>query len=1009
MRKIQGGVQRKGGKNVTNRKWRCRLAALLVVCAMAGTMTPLTAFAEEDVLLISAEDTQTAETIADEGSALYYEQQVSYSDYYEQYSSEKRPDASILVAGSSFIETDCETYEVGAYTGEEDGSVRTDALIWNSAQGSFTYEMEVPETGLYCVEASYCPIASNTATIELSLAIDGEVPYDAASRITLNKVFRNEKDIEKDSSGDEVRPAQIQVEMWQTTDLRDSDGLFNEPIVFYLEEGRHTVTLEASKGWLALEYLKFYNPDGYQTYDEYKASVDAAVSVEATPSGTVRIEGESAVYKSDSVLYPTYDNSNCAVSPSDPRHLIYNTIGQGNWDKAQQTVTWKTTVPSDGWYKMGIKARQEEMRGFFSNRRIYIDGQVLCEDMDQVRFYYDTDFRITEVETSDGEELYIYLTAGEEHTITMEAVPGAIGAYMQQLDDIVLDLNTYYRKIVMITGPEPDTYTDYYVHEKIPEIVDTFDGIAKELRTVQDEIEALANSEGSEAASLESMAIILEKCVDDPLKIPSYLSQIKDYITSISSWMRDYRDQPLEIDYIELTTADNEFGEAEPGFFDNLSYSFQRFIASFNEDYSSLTDTTGEDTIDVWVSLGRDQAQVVKTLVESEFIPEYEIPVSINLVVGGVVEATLADKGPDVALFLGGEFPVNLACRGLLADVSKMEGYDEAIQLYQDEAMVPYTYEGGTYGMPLTRSWAMMFYRKDVLSELGFTAPPETWTGLIDMLPALQRSYMSAGLVLPAVAADSNMAQISPATESGHTFATLMLQSGTNYYNDAYTETMFNTNEAIDAFEMWTSFYTKYDFDQQYDGFSRFRTGEYPIVIADYTFYNQLQVAAPEIKGLWDFTTIPGTLQEDGTVSHAVNSASSGAVIFNKVAEKENGLENAWTFLKWFCSTDTQVAYATQIEGLMGQMGRYAPANKEALTQLAWSPDEVESLETAMDELVEVPIIPASYAVTRNVMNAFREVVNNAENPRDTLMWYNRDINEEITRKRENLGLDTAE
>ena len=39
-------------------------------------------------------------------------------------------------------------------------------------------------------------------------------------------------------------------------------------------------------------------------------------------------------------------------------------------------------------------------------------------------------------------------------------------------------------------------------------------------------------------------------------------------------------------------------------------------------------------------------------------------------------------------------------------------------------------------------------------------------------------------------------------------------------------------------------------------------------------------------------------------------------------------------------------------------------------------------------------------------MNAFRETVNNLENPRDTLMWYNRDINEEITRKRENLGLD---
>ena len=51
-------------------------------------------------------------------------------------------------------------------------------------------------------------------------------------------------------------------------------------------------------------------------------------------------------------------------------------------------------------------------------------------------------------------------------------------------------------------------------------------------------------------------------------------------------------------------------------------------------------------------------------------------------------------------------------------------------------------------------------------------------------------------------------------------------------------------------------------------------------------------------------------------------------------------------------------------------------------------------------------MIPASYAVTRNIMNAFRETINEKANPRDTLIWYNKDINEEITRKRRELGLD---
>ena len=840
--------RKKGGTALANYKWHKRAAAAVLACLMTAAALPATAAfaAKTDTVQTTAASAEKA--VSDTGGDLTYEEQETYSDYYDQYAEQPRPAAEITVSGADFQKADCESYEAGSYT-DKNGESRNNALIWNNAEGSFSYQMNVPETGIYSVQMTYCPIVSNTSEISVSLAIDGEVPYDTASRLKLNKVYQNKTEIKTDDVGNQVRPAQEQIELWQTTWLGDSDGLFNEPVFFYLEKGTHEITLSSEKAYFALETIRFAQPEEVSDYDTYVSSVNASVSKDSTPSGVVRIEGENAVLKSDSVLYPTYDNSSSSISPSDPKHMLYNTIGSGNWEKALQTITWQVdagTLAGDGWYKLGIKARQEEMRGFYSNRRIYIDGKVPSEEFDQVKFYYDTDFRMTTVQNDDGEDVYVYLTAGEDHTITMEVIPGEIGDSMRQLDAIVLDLNTYYRKIVMITGPEPDKYTDYYVHEKIPELVDEFQRISDELKAIQGHIESLANSKGSEAASLEQMTVILDKCISEPLQIPNYLSQIKDYITSLSSWMRDYRDQPLEVDYLELASPDADFPSAKAGFWSALSYSFQRFTASWDEDYSSLSSTTGDDAIEVWVSLGRDQAQVVKDLVESEFQQQYNVPISINLVVGGVVEATLADKGPDVALFLGGEFPVNLAARGLLADVSQMDGYDEMTRLYQDTAMVPYQYEGGTYGLPLTRSWAMMFYRKDVLSELGFTQAPQTWEELIDMLPALQRSYMSAGLVLPAVAADANQATISAATESGLTFASLLLQRGQNYYNSAQTKTTFDTNAAIDAFEMWTDFYTKYDFDQQYDAFSRFRTGEYPVVVSDYcTFFNQLAVAAP--------------------------------------------------------------------------------------------------------------------------------------------------------------------
>lgn len=975
---------------------RVAFGALSCIVAAGSLTTPLSAAA--------AVQSDTSSALQDD---YYYIEPVdtetpTYSDYYDQYSGEKRPDKEIVVKGTDFVSAEKGVFATGSYGSEND--IRDGVLIWESADGQLTYEINVEETGIYCLGMRYFPMESNSSQIEMSMQIDGKIPYATASRITLNRVWVNENDIYVDSRGNQVRPAQIQQGMWKECAVGDVDGLFGEPLFFYLEKGKHTVSFTSERAQLAIESFRFYNPEELVGYSEYVSSVNASVSKDSTPSKIFRLEGENADFKSDSTLYPTYDNTSYLASPSDPRKVVYNTLGSGNWQKALQSVTWtipKEEIGADGWYKIGIKSRQNQMRGFYSNRRIYIDDEVPCKEMDQVKFFYDTDWNVVSPETENGDDIYVYLTADTDHTITLECVPGEIGNSLRKLDDVVVDLNTYYRKILMITGPSPDQYTDYYVHEKIPELVNEFKRLSQELKDIQAEIEGLSGTAGSEASSLETMTVILDKCTAKPLRIPNYLSQIKDNITSISAWMRDYRDQPLEVDYIEFASADKSFASCKEKLGKSISFSVKAFIGSFFEDYTTLSDVTGEDAINVWVSLGRDQAQVVKEMTENEFIPEYNIPVSVNLVVGGVVEATLAGKGPDVALFLGGEFPVNLAARDLLVDISdtsQFPDYTEVTERFQENAMTPYQYNGGTYGLPISQTFPMLFYRTDVLTELGYTSPPETWTELIDMLPALQRNYMSVGLILPP-------ANISPATEAGHTFAMLLLQKGVNYYNDDQTASTFDTIEAVQSFEEWTDFYTKYSFEQQYDAFSRFRTGEYPVVIANYTFYNQLAVASPEIKGLWDFCQVPGTLREDGTVSHAANSSGAGAVIFKKVKNKEN----AWKFIKWFTDTDTQIHYGTQIEGLLGTMGRFDTANREALSQLSWSHNEYQRLTDQQDELVEIPVIPSSYAVTRNIMNAFRETVNELENPRDTLIWYNRDINDEITRKRENLGLPTAE
>lgn len=960
---------------------KIRSVLVLLLAAWLAFFSEIPAFAE-DIYVPSEQTVKAMEndyyTIEPADPEL-----LSYSEYYDMHCGEVRPGKSVVIGAEDFS-FPCGSASFVPHTAE---NITKNTVVWNKGGGEISGNVNIPETGIYCIKADYCPLAETRQAIELSIKIDGCIPFESASRLTLGRVWVDERDVYDNVRGNQIRPAQVQQEKWQSCFLGDPDGLFSDSLIFFFEEGEHEIILSSGAGQLALESLRFENLPELPSYEEYRALAAENVSPEDTPSRLFRIEGESAAFKSDSSLCANFDNMNYLVSPSDPSCIVYNTFGGESWQRPLQTVTWKISredVGNSGWYKVGIKYRQNFQRGFSSYRRIYLDGKVLCGQMDQVRFGYDRDWSIA------SPDILVYLDASFDHTFTMEVIPGDIGEPLRRLEDVLADINEEYRRILMITGPAPDKYTDYYVHEKLPDLTERLEELSGQLKDIQSNMESLSGSYGSEAAVIGNMAVILDKCVEKPVKIPSYLARIKDSVTSVSAWMRECREQPLEIDYIEFASPDRDFSSCKRKILKSAEFGLRAFISSFFQDYTTLSDVSGKDAVEVWVALGRDQAEIVREMTENEFTPEYGIPVSVNLVNGGVAEAALAGKAPDAALFLGGEFPVNLASRGLLTELSQYDDYGEVTQRFGESALVQYSWNGGGYGIPLSRTFPMMFYRTDILSELGYDHPPETWDELMDMLPAIQRNYMSVGLVLPST-------DISPATEPGHTFAMLMLQNGMNYYNDDLTASGFDSAAAGRCFEQWTDFYTKYSFDQSYDAFSRFRTGEYPILIADYTFFNQLEEASPEIRGMWDFCQVPGTAGADGTVSHAVNSVGTAAVIFSG-AENQDG---AWEFVKWFSSTEVQTEFAARLEGLNGVMGRYDAADPLTLEQLSWSEDELARLMDQYEELAEIPITPSSYAVTRNIMNAFRDVINEGENPRNTLLWYNRDINDEIERKNE--------
>lgn len=973
-------------------------ALALALCASASVPAFADSEAADDSTLgtqATADDSATGDGSSAATTGTDSIRQTSYTNYVKKYTDAARPDKTVEVLGKDYDPASVTDAQITVTT--VDGE--NDVMQWANQEGSVSWTVNIPETGVYNIKMIYEALESNTNDVEFSLLIDGESPYATASRITLSKRWINESEIKQDSRQNDIRPGQISTSCWQETPLEDIDGLFNEPLEFYMEAGEHTITFESEKAEFAVKSFTFYQ---YEAPAAYTAPSDSDLT--QAQGQKITLEGETAAYKSSRTLYPTADKSSYLTSSangSSPTKTRYNTIGSGSWTQSTQTVTWEFNVDKAGYYKIGIRGRQDQMRGMYSNRRLYVNGEVPCLEANQIKFYYDTDWSITTPKSENGDDLYFYLQAGT-NTISLEAVPGEIGEIMGDLDELVYNINSYYRQIRQITGPDPDEYNNYMIDTAIPSIVPDFKEYAKTLRDKKAEIEKLSGSGGTEAETLEKMAIVLDKCIKKPDLIPEMMSQIKDNITSVSSFVNQYREQPLEVDMIEVATSDQDFTSCDKSFFGSLGFGFKGFIGSFFEDYNALSDED-ESAMECWVMLGRDNAEALQQLISSEYNPTAKTKINLKLVQGGIVEATFAGKGPDLALFMGGDFPIQLAARGVLTDLTTFSDFDEVKSRFADDATVLYQYNGGTYGLPCDQTFPMLFYRSDILSEYGIDPATDlnTWDGLLNCLPTLQRNYLEVGLILPVMTSTGGTTQVSAITEPGNTFAMLLLQQGLNYYNEEQTKTTFDTQEAVNAFDTWTKFYTTYSFQQTYDAFTRFRTGDMPVVIQNYTFYNQLSVAAPEIKGCWGFQPVPGTVQEDGTINHAANSNGSGAIIFTKAADQEG----AWDFIKWFTSTDAQVKYGNNIESILGTMGRYATANEEALQQLSWTTSEVNLLLDQLNSQVEIPIIPASYGVTRNVMNAFRAVVNDYDNARDTLFWYNKDINDEITRKLEDLGL----
>lgn len=954
--------------------------ALTILCT---TVIPMKGGPDNGRQIHAAGDARTEQS---EGMEAF--QMDSYDAYLQRHQNAGRPEQEIVIHGGDYVK----------YAGQEPRKVssaggRNGSFAESYDTGSMTWEVSVPEAGLYNMTLRYYTLEGRSSSIERELLIDGKLPFTGARSFIFPRLWVNEKpEIEQDNQGNDIRPRQVEAQGWQEVPFRDAEGFYEKPYAFYLSAGKHTLTLNAIKEPMVIGEIKLGQTDTLPDYEEVKARYQK-LGLQEAKGQQVKVQGEDAIFKSAPTLYPITDRSSPSTEPKSLSKIRMNTIGGNNWRMPGDSITWKIEVPEDGLYILGIKSRQELLRGVYSTRTLYIDGEIPFSEVREIPFNYSSDWKMITL-GSDQEPYQFYLTKGT-HELKLEVVLGSVAPLIRQVQNSILELNSIYRKILMITGSVPDPFRDYNLEQKIPEMTAAFEKHSKILTGVSQQLNEITGEKSDQVAILTKMAYQLEDLAKHPETLQSRLESFKINVGGLGTWVLQVREQPLEIDYIVLASPEQKMPKAAASFASKAKHEVTNLFSSFFTDYNSMGNTgESERAVTVWVGTGRDQAQVIKAMTDDTFTEHTGISVNLRLVNPSVLmPATLSGQGPDVAMQISNDIPVNYGMRNAIVDLTRFSDYDEVAKRFRDSAIVPYKFHDAVFGLPEQQVFPMLFYRKDILSELNLKAP-QTWEDMYEIIPVLKKHHMDLALPIAQTVGVSTL-------EPSKAFAMLLYQQGGEFYNHDGTRSTLDSEASMQAFRKWTDFFVNYKFPLQFDLTTRFRTGEIPVAITDYTFYNTLAVSAPEIRGLWDFTVVPGIGQDDGSINRDVSSGGSAVIMMEQSKDKEA----AWEFIKWWTSKDTQVRFGREMEGLMGAAARYPTANVEAMDELPWPSKDLENLKEQWDWVRGVPEVPGGYYTGRNIDNAFREVINNKTNTRDALYDYVEEINREIEFKQQEINL----
>lgn len=859
----------------------------------------------------------------------------------------------------------------------------------------FSFNVDVKEAGLYELWMDYYVTEETYIAPKLEVLVNGKAQYNEMMNIELPidwQVMELKEGSKWDRYGDELTPKSEIALGWQTTGLSDPNYFFKDPLKLKLEQGVNKVHISIKEGYVLLGNITIQNTNSdVPNYDTYRKGINEE---QRDFSQLITIEAEDMAFKNRISIRPKYVRDP-QVTPYAYKNRVLNVLDGFSFGDSGNEVTYSFAVEEDGFYQIAFKYYQNTNNGLPTHRRVEIDGEVPFKELEHYVLAYSSDWKNEVLHDKNNQPFEIYLEKGE-HTLTLAIDNFKIRDVYHELLITLKVIDSIAQDINKLTGGLVDKERKWKIEKYLPNVAMQLQGLANRVDEQKKKlIVYLGSDELPTVNELEITREMLQRFADDPEKLPHYMKQFNEGVTSaygrINTILPMLVYNPLHLDKI-FVYSNEKLPKPKAFIGKSLFEGTKAFFYTFFDPKYNKAAKVDNKTIKVWVNNSRLYVEIMQRMIDDQFTPQTGIKVNLSILPdeNKIILSNAANNTPDAAVGISSARPFELALRGVIEDMRGYDGFYDLAKEFNPNTFISYIYGTGVYAIPETQNVKLLYYRKDILDFLDVETP-QTWEDVIGLIPLLQKYDMNFFSPLGTDNAYKGFDVTTP----------FFYQFGGKLYNETGDRTVINKAGGYEAFEFMVDLFSVYNVPiTTANFFQHFRSGKIPVGISDTNTYIQLKYAAPELSGQWGIQPIIGNKNEQGVIERWDPTFGSSSIMFKDSKKKDM----VWEFIKWWSSADAQSGFSYEVQSILGDKFLYMTANIDGFKKSAWPSDSKDIILEQWKWIQATGKVPGDYMLEREISNAWNQAVFEGISPRIAIDKAVAIIDRELERKLKEFG-----